>query len=91
MRRLLIQIGQRAADFVRMALRQVLLQRGPPSAVRIPNAETIAALNEPTHNLKQFDSVEDLFADIKAATSGSRAGAGRTARNPHRKNICGGC
>ena len=91
MRRVLIEIGQRAADFVRMALRQVLLRRREPSAVRLPNAETIAALNEPTHSLKQFDSVEALFADIKAATSDSRAGAGRTARNPHGRNICGGC
>ena len=44
----LSQLGLRAPEFVRMALRQVVLQRGLPFAVRIPNAETIAALNEPT-------------------------------------------
>ena len=37
---------------------------GLPFAARIPNAETVAALNEPTHNLKRFESVDDLFADI---------------------------
>ena len=62
----LSQLGLRATEFVRMALRQVVLQRGLPFAVRIPNAETIAALNEPMHNLKQFESVDDLFADIDA-------------------------
>ena len=61
----LSQLGLRAPEFVRMALRQVVLQRGLPFAVRIPNAATIAALNEPTHNLKQFESVDDLFADIE--------------------------
>lgn len=40
--------------------------------MRIPNAETIAALNEPTHNLRQFDSVEDLFADINARNQAPR-------------------
>ena len=62
----LSQLGLRATEFVRMALRQVVLQRGLPFAVRIPNAETIAALNEPTHDLKQFESVDDLFADIES-------------------------
>ena len=62
----LSQLGLRATEFVRMALRQVVLQRGLPFPVRIPNAETIAALNEPAHNLKQFESVDDLFADMEA-------------------------
>ena len=60
----LSRLGLRAAEVARMAFRQVILQR--PFVVRIPNAETVAALNEPTHNLTQFDSVEDLFADISA-------------------------
>lgn len=60
------QLGLRPTEFVRMALRQVVLQRALPFAARIPNAETIAALNEPAHDLKQFESVDDLFADIEA-------------------------
>ena len=48
-----------------MALRRVVAQLGWPLAAHIPNAETIAALKEPTNNLRQFDSVEDLFADIE--------------------------
>ena len=39
---------------------------GLPLAERVPNAETVAAMNEPTHNLKRFESVDDLFADIAA-------------------------
>ena len=39
---------------------------GLPLAERVPNAETIAAMNDPTHNLKRFESVDDLFADIAA-------------------------
>lgn len=60
------RLGLRATEFVRMALRQVVLQRGLPFAVRIPNAETVAALNEPTDDLKQFESVDDLFGEIEA-------------------------
>ena len=65
----LAQLGMKATEFVRMALRQVVLQRGLPFAVRIPNAETVAALEEPTASLKRFDSAEALFADIRAATT----------------------
>ena len=39
---------------------------GLPFAARIPNADTVAAMNEPTHNLRRFESVDDLFADIAA-------------------------
>ena len=67
----LSRLGLRAAEVVRMAFRQVILQR--PLVVRIPNAETVAALNEPTHNLRQFDSVEGLFADIETRAQAPRA------------------
>ena len=64
----LAQLGMKATEFVRMALRQVVLQRGLPFAVRIPNAETVAALEAPTASLKRFDSAEALFADIRNRT-----------------------
>ncbi len=31
----------------------------------IPNAETIAAINEPTEDLPRFSSVEELFEELK--------------------------
>ena len=45
-----------------------------PLAGRVPNAETMEALIERADALRQFDSVDDLFADIEAGraeTSGS--------------------
>ena len=71
----LATLGLRPTEFVRMALKQVVLQRGLPFPVRLPNAETVAALNEPIENLKQFASVEELIADVNArrdASSGAR-------------------
>lgn len=32
----------------------------------LPNAETIAAMNEPIDKLQRFDSVEALFADLES-------------------------
>ena len=62
----LATLGLRPTEFVRMALKQVVLQRGLPFAVRIPNAETMAALNEPIANLQQFATVDELIADLQA-------------------------
>lgn len=62
----LSQLGLRVTEFVRMALQQLVLQRGLPFTVRIPNAETVAALNEPTDKLKSFASADELFADLNA-------------------------
>ena len=30
----------------------------------LPNDDTIAALEEPAHNLRQFDSTREVFADL---------------------------
>ena len=30
----------------------------------IPNNDTIAALEEPAHKLRQFDSIKEVFADL---------------------------
>ena len=30
----------------------------------LPNAETLAAMSEPTEGLPRFESVEDLFAEL---------------------------
>ena len=49
-----------------MALRQLVMNNGLPFDARIPNAETIAALEEPTNGLKRFGSPEELFADPEA-------------------------
>jgi len=44
-----------------------VLQRALPFVVRIPNAETQAALAEDLSQAKRYDSVEELFEDILSA------------------------
>ena len=62
----LSQLGLKPTEFIRMALRQLVMRNGLPFDARIPNAETIAALEEPTNDLKRFGSPEELFADLEA-------------------------
>ena len=62
----LAQLGLKPTEFVRMALHQLVMRNGLPFDARIPNAETIAALEEPTNGLQRFGSPEELFADLEA-------------------------
>ena len=96
----LSQLGLRAMDVVRITLQKVVLRHRLPSVARIPNAETIAALNEPTHHLKQFGSVDDLFADIEDRRTGEGREEnldhgvddvrGSTAKSLRKLRSCGG-
>ena len=63
-------------------LRWVGHRRDQPPTPRTPNAETIAALREPADQLKQFESVDDLFADIKNGRGASITGEIRTVEPP---------
>ena len=63
-------------------LRRAGHRRGPQLAPRIPNAETIAALREPADKLKQFELVDDLFADIETGPGASITGEIRTVEPP---------
>lgn len=60
----LADFGISVSDAVTVFCRQIVLQRGLPFAVRIPNAETQAALAEDLSQAKSYDSVEEMFADI---------------------------
>ena len=62
----LAQLGLKPTEFIRMALRQLVMRNGLPFDARIPNAETIVALEEPTNGLKRFGSTKELFADLEA-------------------------
>jgi DNA-damage-inducible protein J len=44
--KVLAQVGVSTTDAVTMMLHQIVLQRGLPFEVRIPNSETIAAIEE---------------------------------------------
>ena len=60
-------LGITTTEAIRMFLTQVRLHKGLPFDVRIPNAETQAAIEELESGRGQrFDSVESLFADLDA-------------------------
>ena len=58
------QLGVSPSEAIRMFYRQVSLHKGFPFDVRIPNAETIAALQELNQpdRLIRHHSVEEMFA-----------------------------
>ena len=61
----LSRLGLKPTEYIRMALSQLVLRKGLPFDARIPNEDTIAALEEPAHNLRQFDSTREVFADLE--------------------------
>ena len=57
-------LGIKTSDAISMFYKQVVLQKGIPFDVRIPNEETIAALNEPREGLKTYDNARAMMEDI---------------------------
>jgi len=59
--------GLTVSDVVRVLMTRIAQDKRIPSALFRPNAETLAAFAEIERGgLKQFDSVDDLFADLHA-------------------------
>lgn len=62
---ILHEVGLSPAEAVRLFYRQVILQKGLPFEVRIPNKKTIKAMRDAnegkTHKSK---NVDDLFDDL---------------------------
>jgi len=58
------QLGVSPSEAIRIFYKQVALCQGFPFDMRIPNAETIAALQELNHpeGLIRHDSVDEMFA-----------------------------
>ena len=52
---ILSRLGLKPTEYIRMALSQLVLRKGLPFDACIPNNDTIAALEEPAHNLRQFE------------------------------------
>lgn len=61
----LARLGLNPAEFIRLALRQLVVCKGLPFDAHVPNAQTIAALEESPENLRRFGSVREMFADIE--------------------------
>jgi DNA-damage-inducible protein J len=60
------KLGVSTTDAITMFLRQVTLRRGLPFEVRIPNAKTVAAINElesSSKKLKTYRSARAMVAD----------------------------
>ena len=63
----LASMGLSVSDAVRMMLVRVAAEKALPFEIRMPNAETVAAMRELDEGLgKRFDTVEDLMADLNA-------------------------
>ena len=63
----LASMGLSVSDAVRMMLVRVAAEKALPFEIRVPNAETVAAIRELDEGLgKRFDTVEDLMADLNA-------------------------
>ena len=63
----LASMGLSVSDAVRMMLVRVAAEKALPFEIRVPNAETVAAMRELDEGLgKRFDTVEDLMADLNA-------------------------
>ncbi len=63
----LASMGLSVSDAVRMMLVRVAAEKALPFEIRVPNAETVAAMRELDEGLgKRFDTAEDLMADLNA-------------------------
>jgi len=62
----LAQLGLNTTDLIKLTFRQLVMRQGLPFDVKIPNAETVAAINEDLSNAKRFSTVEELMADLNS-------------------------
>lgn len=59
------KVGLKPTQAINLFLRQVALRGGLPFDVKIPNAETIAAMNEVERgDAKRFKDSKDLYDDL---------------------------
>lgn len=69
------QIGLSMSDLVSMTMRQLVMRQGLPFDARIPNAETIAAIEEfeadkKAGRLALHNTSDDMFAALDAEAGG---------------------
>ena len=65
---ILNELGISTAEAINMFFRQVIRYRGIPLDLRIPNAETVAAINEAEQgiDLHRCENLDQLFEELKA-------------------------
>jgi DNA-damage-inducible protein J len=64
---ILAQLGLTMSQAMSMYIRQLVLRRGIPFSVDIPNQETMEAIQESLEpdKLPGFDNLNDLFKDLE--------------------------
>lgn len=65
------KLGIKLSQAITMFYAQIIENKGLPFDVKIPNADTVAAMDELAHakkrkNLKSHDSVESLMDELKS-------------------------
>ncbi len=66
--KILSKLGISATQAINMLYKQIILNKGIPFELKVPNATTIAAMNEDRSSLKSFHSVEELFDDLDSGS-----------------------
>ncbi len=61
--RIFAELGLSTSEAVNLFLRQVILRRGLPFDVRLPNEETLAALREDVSQLPGYEDAAHLIED----------------------------
>ena len=61
---ILAELGINSSQAITLFYRQIVRQRGWPFASRMPNDETIEALNEDLSEQRRFCSIEALMDDL---------------------------
>lgn len=70
----LAQLGLTLSDGIRLFLRQVVATGGLPFEVRVPTAETLAAMEEARQITKaRFGSAKDLIGELERTTRQGKA------------------
>ena len=61
---ILAELGINSSQAITLFYRQIVRQRGLPFETRMPNDETIEALNEDLSEQRRFSSIEALMDDL---------------------------
>ena len=61
---ILAELGIDSSQAITLFYRQIFRQRGLPFASRMPNDETVEALNEDLSEQRRFSSIEALMDDL---------------------------
>jgi len=62
----LSQLGMNSADFVRLMYRQLVMRQGLPFDVKIPNADTVAAMGEDVSGSRRYpaNEIKDFIDEL---------------------------